>query len=122
MAVYYKAFRVTGAVNQIVWDDGLTSTEAEPKHLRGVYLTTSDWFGNLVKASIEREEVMSIYDFNIDSYNYLSTGNGARSTNKPYYFELNIDIPLGRTFRIGLQCGGTATTIYGVYVYEIKAR
>lgn len=115
----YKSFTVTGVTNTTTWDAGIRSTEAEPKRILGVMVSTSRHIGNHVKGEVEREEVVDLLDYNLDTTEQLGTANVMRSTTKIGYIEIGVALLVGEEFRLGIACGGTASNLYGSYVYEI---
>jgi hypothetical protein len=116
---YYQEFSVSGVANSEVLDVGLTSTEAEKKRCTAIYVTTNDYVGNIIVARLEREKILGIYDYIIDTYSLSGSTNTVRSTTKLNRIEIGVDIPVGRTLKVGISCGANATRIYGAYEYEI---
>lgn len=119
MALYYKDFSVDGVANTETLDDGLTSTEAEPKRILSVYISVSGYQNNVIVGRIEREDILKIRDYVLDTYASTGSTNTQYSTTKLNEIKIEHDIPVGRTFKIGILCGGTATNIRGCYKYEI---
>jgi len=115
----YKAFRITGVANAEMPDDGITSTEAEPKRVLELLLNVSGYQDNTVKAYVEREEVLSVPDYLLDTDANTGTTSTLYSTTKLNRFQINLELPVGQKFYAAHLCGATATNVRGVYVYEI---
>jgi len=106
--VYYSE-TVTGVANTEILGKGVTSTEAEPKTVKEVYVIVSGRYGNYVRGYVERERLFSIEDYVFplatDSFRFV--------------LDVNFDLPIGQTFSVGIACGGTASIIHVVYKCEI---
>ncbi|MEM1558217.1 MAG: hypothetical protein QXG12_06465 [Thermoproteota archaeon] len=109
MKLYFSE-RVTGAPNTLVLGTGLVSTEVEPKIIKGLYIIVSARNGNMVEAWIERERILQILDtiFNLASDAFR------------LYIPVDVDLPIGRRFVVGVRSGASATNIDVTYEYEIK--
>jgi len=118
MPVYYKEFKVSGSANSTVWDTGISGTETEKKRIISIIITVSDYKGNLIKGTVERVEVLKIYDYNLDTFATSGSTNTVRSTDKIIEIPLDIELDQGETFKVGIECGSNATDIYGAYKYE----
>jgi hypothetical protein len=109
MAYYYYSEAITGSANATVYGNGITSTEAEKKHLVELWVVVSGRQGNFVEGWIEREKLVSVIDqvlsLPADAYRVV--------------ISVDVDIDIGRTFKAALRCGGTATNIYVTYVYTL---
>lgn len=119
MGLRYKYFNVTGVINSTVYDTGITSTEAEKKKIKSVILSVSAYKDNLIKGSIEREEILSIQDNVVDTVELNAVTVNSRATNKTKEFALDHEIALGETFKIGILSGAVATNLKGCYKYEL---
>lgn len=119
MAVYFQEFSVTGSANTTVWDDGISSTEAEKKKLVSIIISVSDYKGNLVRVIKEREDIAKIYDYVLNTHANTGGTSTLYSTHKLIEIPVDIEIPVGQTIQIGIQSGATATNIFGAYKYEI---
>jgi len=109
MAKLYWSEEINGVANSTVMGEGLTSTEAEPKKLLAVIVTVSSKVGNYVEGWLERERKMNVIDYTLptpDDYHKL-------------VLDVDEDIPVGRTWKAALRCGGTPTNAYVTYIYEI---
>ena len=119
MTTFRQKISITGVANTITYDDGLKSTEAEPKRLIEVELVVDEVIDNDVQGYHERQKVFDVPDRLID----VETSTGSINTAKPgarlSAIDVNLDIPVGETFKLAIKCGATATDIKGCYVYEI---
>jgi len=109
MPLYYESEIIAGVANQRKYGTGIVSTEAEKKRIKKVIVTTSGRQGNYVEFWIEREKRGSIIDHNLPLV----------SDTFRIELEFDIEIEVGRKFTPALYCGGTATTVYITYCYEI---
>lgn len=118
---YRKDFTIIGSANSTQWDDGITSSEAETKKVIGVVLFVTGQIGNIIKGNLEREEILSIYDYHIDTDESTGSTNVQKSTGKKDYFDLDIELDVGKTFKMGHQSGATAKNVFGYYLYELAS-
>jgi len=119
---YYKAFAVTGSANELETDSGLESTQAEPKTVQAVLVSVSDYKGNKIEGWIERERVLEIYDYVVNTHANTGGTNTVYSTTKMVRIPIEAEIPVGQSFKIGIRCGSNATNLYGAYEYTITGR
>ncbi len=117
--IYYDEFSVTGTANTTVWDSGLTSTEAEKKHLVSILINVSGYQGNILRGILEREDIVKIRDYVLNTNANTGGTSTLYSTSKIVEIPVDMDIPVGQTFKIGIESGGTATNIQGAYKYKI---
>jgi len=118
---YYKSFHIAGTAGALTLDEGIESTEKEPKKITAIIISVSDYKGNWVEGWIERERVAEIIDYVCNTHAHTGTTNTMYSTIKMIRFELGHDIKIGERFRAGIRCGPTATWVAGAYEYEIIA-
>lgn len=118
---YFQLFRITGVENTITYDDGLKSTQAEPKRLLAVhaqmdkYAATDD---NEFQGWHERAKVFDFPEKLIpseDAADVASSVSEPRSKAIP----VDLDIPIGETFKAAMKCAATKINVRGVYEYEI---
>jgi len=114
----YQSFSVTGVANSEVLDSGISSTETEKKKVISILICVSGYAGNMVRGWLEREKKLEIYDYVLDTSEASGT-NAYRSTTKIIQIPVELEIPVGQTFKVGIYCGGTGKNIYGAYQYEI---
>lgn len=117
--MYYKRFAVDGTPNETVLDSGLVSLVVEKKHLNAILISASEWQNNVIEGWIGTERVLEIADQVLDTVD--SHGQNLRSTQKMVRIPIEMDIPQGQIFKIGIRCGVAATNIRGSYEYVIAA-
>jgi len=117
--VFRKLFDVTGVANDVVYDVGIESTEAEPKHIVAIELTVSAYVGNVVQIWVEREKKQEVPDVLLDTWASTGTTNTQYSTYKINRLDVDFDLPVGERLKVGLLCGATATKVRGCYVYNL---
>lgn len=114
-----QLFRVTGIANDIAYDVGLSSTEAEKKKLLYIGIQVTGYADNDVQGYHERAKVFDIPDTLIDvevpGFNENESKPGPRITQ----VEVGLDIPVGETFKAAIKCGATAKNLKGFYAYEL---
>jgi len=100
---------VNGVINDIVFGEGLTSIEAEPKTIRNIMCVITSQQSNWIEGWFEREQQLTINDYliPINSFPYR------------YFVDINYAIPIGKTWKIALRCGANANVLYIVYGYDI---
>lgn len=116
--MFYKAFNVTGIANKTVSDDGLISTVEEPKRIRAVIISVSDWRSNTVEGWIETNRILEINDLVLNTSHEYGGANAYPSTVKLLRIPIEEDIKPGMIFKIAINCGSNATSIVGAYEYE----
>lgn len=117
--MFYKGFAVTGVINVTTLDDGLVSLVEEKKKIRAVIISSSAWEGNVIEGWIGNSRVLEIYDYCIDTQEETAGATAPLSQNKISRLPLDLDIPPGQIFKIGINCGATASDLYGSYEYDI---
>lgn len=117
--MFYKAFNVTGVINITTLDGGLVSLTEEPKRVRAVLINSSAFEGNIIECWIGTNRVMECYDYLFDTQEETAGATAPLSQNKISRLPIEMDIPPGQIFKIGINCGGTASDLYGAYEYDI---
>ena len=110
MAWIYESERVVGVANTETFGTGITSTEAEPKTLAAVFITVSAREQNRIRLWLEREKILDVID-------------GVLPLEGDYFrYEIPVDleIPIGRTVKPAVLCGGTATDLNIAFKYEVR--
>lgn len=118
---YFQLIRITGDFNKITYDEGLKSTEAEPKRLIACHVqmqaqaATDD---NDIQGYHERAKVFDIPEKLIATQLHTET---AQTQPDPNFTKIpvDLDIPVGETFKAALKCAATETNMRGMYEYEI---
>jgi len=116
---YFKYFHVTGVASKTAYDDGLTSSAEAKKRLISVMVNVVNRAGNKVQGWLEREKVFELPDYLIDTQEQLASELTARSMNALNEIPVGVDMPVGTTFKIAIECGVTFEDLYGAYRYEI---
>lgn len=118
---YFQLFRITGAANTITYDDGLKSTEAEPKRLISCHIQMDKHAGtddNDIQGYHERAKVFDIPEKLFPACLTASVAPDlAEPTSKP--IPVDLDIPVGETFKVAIKCAATLCNVRGSYEYEI---
>ena len=118
---YFQLFRITADANKINYDDGLKSTEAEPKRLIACHVQMDQYAAtddNEIQGYHERAKVFDIPEklFPTELYSKTtSTLPGKRYKSVP----VDLDIPVGETFKVAIKCASSKVNIRGAYEYEI---
>ncbi|MBA7621631.1 hypothetical protein ES703_28996 [subsurface metagenome] len=118
---YFQLFRITGIANTITYDDGLKSTESEPKRLIACHCQMdghSETDDNDVQGYHERAKVFDIPEKLFPSLaTSLTQSRLAQPETK--IIPVDLDIPVGETFKVAMKCSATARHLRGSYEYEI---
>lgn len=117
--MFYKAFSVTGVPNKTAFDDGLVSTVEEPKRIRAVIISVSDWRANVLEGWIETNRILAIPDLVLNTSHEYGSANAYPSTVKMLRIPIEENIKPGMTFKIAINSGSNSTDIVGAYEYEI---
>ena len=102
---YFQLFRITGVGNSITYDDGLKSTETEPKRLNAIhvqmdaYAATDD---NDFQGWHERAKIFEMPERMIPSELFSATASKLAEP-RERVIPLDIDIPVGETFKAALK-------------------
>lgn len=118
---HFQLIRITGDTNKITYDGGLKSTQAEPKRLiachiqMDAYAATDD---NEVQGYHERAKV---FEFPEKLFPSLLFSIEASVLSEPMSkaIPVDLDIPVGETFKVALKCSAGDTSLRGAYEYEI---
>lgn len=119
--IFRQYFKLTGVINTIAYDSGLTSTPTEKKKLLSVGLVVSDILDNQVQGYHEKAKVFDIPDRLIDEEDATGSINKAKPGARIGEIEVGIDIPIGEVFKVAIKCGAVAEDVYGTYNYELIA-
>ncbi len=115
--MYYQGFHVLGILNTTQLDGGLVSTVEEPKHLSAVLVDVSAYQGDIIEGWLGNERILDIPDFIFSTRLAFGAANAYASTAKITRLPVELDIPVGQIFKIGVRSGGVAVTIDGAYEY-----
>jgi len=118
---YFQMFRITGTPNSIAYDDGLKSTQAEPKRLVAVHAQLDSYSrsdDNSIQGWHERAKVFEFPSTLIPTQ-HDSDGEETTAAARSRAIPVDIDLPAGETFKAAIQCAATAKVFRGAYEYEI---
>ncbi len=113
--MFYKSFSVTGVANVTTFDTGLISSLEEPKKIRAVIISVSKWRSNNVEGWIETNRILEINDY------VLNTSDSENQGVAIIRIPIDEIIKPGMIFKIAINCGATATNIFGAYEYELTS-
>lgn len=114
----YKRFFVTGAANDEVLDAGIQSTEEVEKRLISVLLAVEGYAGNDIVGWKENDRMVRIPDYLLDTWSDSGSTNTLHSTRKWQEIPIDYVLPVGKPFKIGIDCGATKKNLSGCYKYE----
>jgi hypothetical protein len=117
--IFTKLFRITGVANDIIYDDGLKSSEAEKKRLLSVSLLVNNYKDNDVQGYHERAKVFDIPDRLLDMEDDGCSLNRAKPGARINDQEVGLEIPIGETFKVAIKCGANTSNVHGFYKYEL---
>lgn len=118
---YFKYFTKDCDASKTTFADGLTSSAEAPKRLKSVMINIDLHSGDKVQGWLEREKVFELPDYLIDTQELTGADTHPKSMNKLNEIPVGVDMPVGTTFTVALECGGVGATICGAYRYEIIA-
>jgi hypothetical protein len=114
-----QLFRITGEANNIIYDDGLKSTEKEKKRLLSIRLLLNGQADNDIQGYYERTKVFDIPDRLIDVEADTFDTDYAKPGARINEIEVGLEIPVGEVFKVAIKCGATAKDVHGFYAYEL---
>lgn len=120
MKTYYTSEQITGVINSSVEGNGITSTDTEEKTIKAVSVVVSTYQGNIIEGFIEREKIISVYDYLFDTFESTGGTSTQKSTTKLQRLLVGHLILIGDTFKLIIVSGGTANNLFVQYEYEIK--
>jgi len=118
---YFQLFRVTGVASSVAYDDGLKSTETEKKRLIAVHLQMDAYAAtddNQIQGWHERAKVFELPEKMFNTEVATATSSTAAAVKMPTV-PVDLEIPVGETFKVAIMCAATAIDIRGAYEYEI---
>ena len=119
--MYYKELHVTGVENTTTYDEGLVSTEIEPKRITAILINVSVHEGNVIEGWIGTNRIMAVYDYVFNTIECSAANVSPFATNRIGRLPIEQDIKPGQTFKIAIRCGIDFSVIHGAYEYEITA-
>ncbi len=114
----YQELTVVGVANLTTLDAGLVSLVEEPRTIRAVLINFDTHEGNVIEGWIGTERVMAVYDYIFDTQENVGADTPPFSTVKTQRLPIDIEIPPGQTFKVGVRCGAAANDIFGAYEYD----
>ena len=118
MSVRTQALTAAGSANATVLDGGIASTEDEKIRLLGVHVSVDQLAGNTIEGWIGQTRHVEIYDYNVRTHAASGT-NQYPDTRAANYLPINRDLEVGKSFKLGIKCGATATDVFGAYEFEV---
>ncbi len=119
--MYFQGFKVEGAASKTVLDGGLVSTVEEPKRVEAVLIDVDAYQGNMIEGWIGSKRVLEISEYVFNTHFVSATDVGFPATNKITRLDIGLDIPVGQTFKIGVNSGLAESDIAGSYEYSIRS-
>ncbi len=118
--MFYKGFTVTAVANVTTLDDGLVSEVDNPVHVRAVLVNVATHEGNILEAWIGTKRVLEIYDYVLDTQEESAADTPPFSTTKIIRLPVELNVPPGQIFKIGMRCGAAGVVLTGAYEYDEK--
>ena len=119
MATYHQYVSITGSANATVEDSGFSSTTEERRHLDAVLMYVSGYADNKIVGYLDRDKVFEIPDYVLLTDASSGSTNVQYATNRIAEIPVDIDVPVGKTFKLAITCGATAKDVRGAYRYHI---
>jgi len=121
MSKLYQKFRITAQANLPIFDDGLKSTESEPKTLKAIHVQLEKYAGTDDNEFVGILETTTIIDMPEKLLPTELAAAVAQTADggKLKRIEVDMVIPPGEIFKAGMKCAATAVNARGVYEYEI---
>ena len=120
--IYFQALDASAADGATDFDDGLRSTQENPKTLLSILLvgTVLGLVGSMIQVWYEQEKIAELPIFLIDSI-YASGQTEPFSKNRLNEIEIGFNIPIGAVVKLAIKAVGGTQTVVGAYRYEITA-
>jgi len=118
--MYYQELAVAGVINVTTLDAGLVSPLDNPRTIKEVLIDVNTHEGNIIEGWIGTERVLAVSDY-VFSTREEAIGFTALNTNRIIRLKVDLPIPAGSRFQVGVRCGGVANDIAGAYAYEPTA-
>ena len=116
----YKAYTVVGVINVTTLDGGLVSLVEVPIRIEAILINTSAQEGNVIEGWIGNKRVLECYDYVFDTQEESTATQAPNSATKIVRLPIEMDVPAGQSFKIGVRCGGVANNLFGAYEYSEK--
>ena len=116
--MFYKAYTVVGVINEETLDGGLMSEVERPVRVRALIINLSAYEGNTIRCWIGMKMVCEIYDYNLDTQENTGADTPPLSSVKIGRLPIELDVPAGSSFKVGINCGATAANLFGAYEYD----
>jgi len=119
MSIRTEEFTVVGPTSGAdVKHAGIQSVEGEPvKRLISVNLRVSAYNAAIIKCYQGQKQKQGAYDYAFAGYAAIASGtdfNGALRQG----FDVDMSLSVGNPYQVAVGPAGSATTIFGEYVYE----
>lgn len=119
---YFQKIQFDGVANSITYDDGLKSSETEPKRLVQVLIELEKYDGTdddvQVQGYHERSKIFDIPEKLFCTEAKTATAQSAAGQ-KMRVIPVDLEIPVGEIFKLAIKCASVAVDIRGAYEYEI---
>lgn len=118
---YFQLLRITGGANAVKYDDGLQSTATEKKRLVAVHIQMDAYAGtddNEIQGWHERAKIFELPEKMFSTEIVTATSSTAGREKMPSV-PVDLEIPVGETFKVAIKCAATAIDVRGAYEYEI---
>lgn len=116
---YFKYFKVTGVASTTVLDGGLASSAEAPKRLKSIIVNIEYRLDNKLQGWLEREKVFELPDYCINTIQLAGADTPPLGMNVLNEIPVGVDMPVGTTFKVGLESGANTGNLWGAYRYEI---
>lgn len=120
--IYFQALDASAADGTTDYDDGLRSTQENPKTLLSVLLigTVLGLVGSMIQIWYEQEKIAELPIFLIDCF-YAGGQTAPYSQNRINEIEIGFDVPVGAVVKVAIKAVGGTQTIVGAYRYKITS-
>ena len=120
--IYFQALDASATDGTTDYDDGLRSTQENPKTLLSVLLvgTVLGLVGSMIQIWYEQEKIAELPIFLIDCF-YAGGQTAPYSQNRINEIEIGFDIPIGAVVKVAIKAVGGTQTIVGAYRYKITS-
>lgn len=119
---YFQKIQFDGAANSTEYDGGLVSTESEPKKLIKVHILLEKYDATDNDCDVqgwhERSKIFDLPHRLIRTELKTATAQTAAGQ-KIGEIPVDMEIPIGETFKLAIKCASVPVDLWGAYEYEI---
>lgn len=118
--IYFQALSASAGAGETTFDDGLRSTQENPKTLLSILVQVAELplVSSMLQIWYEQEKISEL-PLNLIDSPYAGGHNYPYSKNRLNEIEVGFAVPIGAVIKVASKAVGGTQTIIGAYRYEI---